>query len=410
MKKYTSLLLVTAMLLSCASCGSKDGSESVSGTTSAKTTTESEAAAESETVTEKETVSEAETVPGTSEISTEAPSKTSVNEKPAQASELSGLYLSPLYSARTAKWMTGDLDEVISEGMSGNNTFLQANDGKVNPLSLSFDSGKFRTSVPATGASAFYSGSVYEQNGRLWFEYEEFDSTAKDGSRYTCNINDTPSSDEKEDPRSKNIIKNMSEFNEKGLFFKRIVPDLSLVDKSMVLDILPHFFAPAGQKLPPTELYSSGDVLWHETYGAELAKTYTPGSDFTINYDMIKLLEEDPCSAYNKKESQNDKDDLVDYYVQNIVRLYGLPEDSTDTSTKLTFSGGKWEWKNCEGGLINNGSYQESEKFPGLIAIYTDETSKIKETDRGIFDGQATTLIYISDNKDITYPVLVKYE
>jgi len=403
-----------SILACCTSCGGSGGSDSTTVTTAGTN-------AGTQAVTE--TVTEAESVTTTAEALTEKPTTapqevsttSAVTEKPSELSALSGLYLSPLETMKISEWYTGDADDSIRKGLEQNNGSLQKGDSRTyNPYSLSFKDGEFSMGKSGGKTSVFYSGKVSEKDGRLWFDYENYNLVASDGSRSDAyNINDPEPEDKNNMYNS--VINNLKELNAEGLFYTRIVPRICTFDKLIQYDYMPFLYASAGTNLPPAELYASGGVLYHKTYGTELNGSYTPGSDFSVSYDQIKVQKEDPNSSYNKnkKKTQEEKDELLrNIYFSNIKKAYGIPEDSDDTSSEITFSGGKWEWKSSTGTLLNNGYYAESKNYPGLVVMGIDETSKNNDSqskEKYMSDANIL-LIYITDRGEVTYPVLLKYE
>ncbi|MBR4627829.1 MAG: hypothetical protein IKO47_09050 [Ruminococcus sp.] len=402
-----------SILACCTSCGSSGGSDSTPAA-SANTTAGTEALTEPETGTEPETT----TAPATAEKPTTAPQEVltapAVTGKPSELSALSGLYLSPTDTMKISEWYTGDADESIRKGLEQNNSSLLKGDSRTyNPYSLSFNDGEFSMGKNNGKYSIFYSGKVYEQNGRLWFDYENYDAVTSDGSSSdSFSINDPEPEDESKKKKFNAVINNLNELNAEGLYYTRLVPRICTFDKLIQYDYMPFLYASAGTNLPPAELYASGDVLYHKTYGTELNGSYTPGSDFSVSYDQIKVQKEDPNSSYNKKKTQEEKDELLSsIYISNIKTAYGLPEDSGDTSTEITFSGGKWEWKSSAGTLLNNGYYAESKTYPGLVVMGIDETSKNNDSqakEKYMSDANIL-LLYITDSGEVTYPVLLKF-
>ncbi len=413
-RKFTGLLAATALLTCCASCGDSGGSDSTPAA-SARTAAGTEAASEP--------------VTGTAPVTTAAPSSTAekpttaaqevptapaaVTEKPSELSALSGLYLSPTDTMKMSEWYTGDADQSIRKGLEQNNGSLQKGDSRTyNPYSLSFKDGEFSMGLNITKESRFYGGKVYEKDGRLWFDYESYHRVSSDGnSSDTYSINDPEPEAKNEKVKYNAVINNLNELNAEGLYYTRIIPRICAFDKLIPFDYTPYLYANAGNNLPPTELYASGDVLYHKTYGTALNGSYTPGSDFSISYDQIKVQKEDPISGYNKKETQEEKNNILNHYISNINKAYGLPEESNDTSTEITFSSGKWEWKSSAGTLINNGYYAESKNYPGLVVMGIDENSKNNESqfkEKWMSDANVL-LLYITEKGEVTYPVLLKY-
>lgn len=416
MKKYTSLLLVTAMMLSCASCSESAESEDISGTSAVKTS------AESDDVTQSTS---------TSEETTEKTTKASGKKKPVNVSELSGDYFwlyDYAYGNRFRFPITDGLDFLIEEQLFQNQHYAEQNGGVLNhpgTRAIEFKDGSFAYSCGIPGnLKDTYSGKFSVEGNRILFDYEQFYRKPRNDDEYTIDINAVPepydlekikkgTEEEKKAELEKSKLRlsydSMVELDEHGYFFSRFAPPICYSDKIRDHGFLPFVYASAnGNALTPSYLYQFGDLLGFETYGMSLDGDYVPGESFTLDFDQMNVFAEDPygyCS--NVKNSHEDIERFIDNKSESIEQQYGLDE-SENLNTVLTFNNGSWKWKNAEGGLINNGSYQESELYPGLIVMYTDSTSRKTKEQLKLFEGDDTIMLYIDSDGQIYHPYFIK--
>ena len=195
----------------------------------------------------------------------------------------------------------------------------------------------------------------------------------------------------------------MQQLNETGSYFQYVLPSMNYSDKWSDFSILPfiRYVNSAGyfNYEYPNPLYTVDDFLCTDAYGIELDGKYKRGKDFTLKHDLEDTLENDEQSYY---KGRDDAEELIDKTIERAKLNY----DCDDLETTIEFSDGEWEWFNADGGLINNGRYDESKDYPGLVMMYVDEDSK-NYPDYAI---NCPLWFYIADDGEIYYPGYVKMD
>ena len=239
--------------------------------------------------------------------------------------------------------------------------------------------------------SCTYSGTFTVENGKILLSYENFHS---DTSNYDINVND-------ELPKRNNVQDYMRELNETGSYFTKVTPRIYTFDKNISYITLPYFAEYSGGTIKREGenfiLSVVGDFICAPTYGFWLNGSYSRGSDFTIDYNMLSSYLDDPYSVY----SLNGRD-----YRDQIEHFFGDLKD-----TQIEFSNGKWTWTNSEGDIINNGTYLESRQYRGLIGMFIDKnskqaqsTSKVNQRSFEQYKKCCPLLFYIAGDGTIWYP------
>ena len=352
----------------------------------------------------------------------------------APVNELSGDYLCLFNMTRPFLPIDGDIDDHISSALEYNE---ENSEPFVKERRLRFEEGNFRYSqVSSDPVSLVRSGTFSETDGKLSFSYEQLEITYKSGDTNTLDINDEPSSydnnivrgisDASDEEYNREVrkkldsayIDKLKELNSDGGYAERFSPDFCVEPESKkssdnMFNCMPfiHSAVPRrassdaffGKRYCP--LYHFGDILGFETYGLNVSGEYVQGEDFVLDFDQLAVYEEDPFAQH--KSGSREGVSLNDISKQ-IRSDYELNASGGDISSAVSFSDGRWEWKNSEGSLINNGTYQESEKYPGLVVMYTDSSSKHDENSMGYQPGYLTLFLYISDNGEIFYPYFAK--
>ncbi len=146
----------------------------------------------------------------------------------------------------------------------------------------------------------------------------------------------------------------------------------------------------------------------------ELKGSYKKGKKFTVKFDPLAPISDDKSSIHNSIFNDMSKKELINYVIESdvpvnddrhiIQLMFNLIGDLGEG--EIIFDDGKWEWYNGKGDLVNNGTYQESKDYPGLIGMYVDEDS---ERYIDSYSHVCPHLFYI-DGKDISYPCMVKMD
>lgn len=312
------------------------------------------------------------------------------------------------------------IDEGIKYSMYLAEEYEKENDDEYNPHLIKFSGDEFLmpNSIGSNGIT-YYDGTFSVKNRKIKFSYENFINLKYD---FKININgetedgeslgiyediDDLSEQEKkklEDNMINAATKSMKKLNETGSFFKYVLPSMNYNDKWTHFSILPFIRYARGvgsfNNDYPNTLYAVDDFLCTDTYGIELDGKYKRGKDFTLKHDFEDTLENDELS-YNK--GRDDEEELIDKAIERAEHDY----DCDDLETTIEFSDGEWEWFNADGGLINNGRYDESKDYPGLVMMYVDEDSK-NCSDYALYT--YPLWFYIADDGEIYYPGYVKMD
>lgn len=291
-----------------------------------------------------------------------------------------------------------DLDKAVKESRAEAKNFKESNSCELAPYDINFSGESFSLSVPApsNGNLFLYSGTYSVKNSRLYFDYNEQSSADSYGNiTRTDRINDSSG-----DRISEAVISTMEELNKTGSYPTWFMPSPSASDRFNYIFVIPLLYTRRfnfSAKDCAFQLFAFEDILAAETYGISLDGSYKKGKDFVLSYDYIEMLTEDPYSYYSLR-SESEKESALDTYKETAKNAFS--SDASDTT--IEFSEGRWEWLNHEGELINNGEYQESSDYPGLIAMYVTEDSLVTEAPNDI----TLTLLYLNGGK-VYFPCFV---
>ena len=294
---------------------------------------------------------------------------------------------------------------------------------------LEFDADKFRMSGVFYDNKVIYSGTYTINDGKIIFKYEkchinesEFEcdidvsQLPAEYDKEVLNRNNSPvdyyayNNDEKQKMLVTLLYEKMKILNETGTYWNHVAPRLVLSEKAYDFSVFPFFVANVSgtskRKDSAFMLYPVDDFICVPTYGFELMNKYSHGNDFTVKFNMLHTFLDDPYSLWNLDDWENEKrigsETTADHYREIITKLIGNTDDTT-----IEFSDGKWTWINSDGELINNGYYQESDKYNGIIGMYIDDNSKKHE---GPYKSAQPLLFYIADDGTIWYPNWVKMD
>lgn len=418
MKKRIAVILAgTALFTSAVSCTDADEEYSSSLTLTAGSTT-----AQNETETEKDTeivlTEPEETV--TTRVSTE-------NE---YAQRPEGRYFSfygETYRRKFRFPLTYGLDFLIEEQLFQNQQYADQEKDALKAEGLKafeFKDGSFAYSFGSDMyPETIYSGNYSMDGNRIVFSYEQYYNKERSGEEITVDINDPPESYDKDKldngteeekkaedkkARRKFVYDHMAEMNEQGLYYSRLAPLICYTDRFNDFGMLPILFVgQATADRNQAELYQIGDLLGFRTYGMSLDGDYVPGESFTLDFDQMYVIANDPYGYTSKDRSDEETEKFFGSMKDALEKHYSL-EESEDLSTVFYFDNGTWEWENAEGNTINSGSYQESELYPGLIAMYVDDTSRLNEENTKLVEGYGTIMLYIGSDGQIYHPYFIK--
>lgn len=263
-----------------------------------------------------------------------------------------------------------------------------------------------------------YSGDYSKKGDKILFEYRNLTITSDGFVELSVDIDDEDS----EDRRTAAMIEKMSLMNETGTFYHACRPSIFTLDRYVEYNMYPYFNMRHNYNREENEaviLEHHGDFLCTETYGFELDGRYRKGSDFEITYNPYDAFLDDAYSPYYLDEW--DEEELDDRIYLFYVYYFGQETYNKNSDTTIKFSEGLWEWYNEEGELINNGAYQESEDYPGLIMMTITEDSALAPVD-GESDRFSNSeviwkqyssimpLLFYIDGGEIYYPGYVKAE
>ncbi len=313
------------------------------------------------------------------------------------------------------------IDEGIKYSMYLAEEYEKENDDEYNPHLIKFSDSEFLMpdSIGINGIT-YYDGKFSVKDGKIKFSYENFinlkygfkiniNGETEDGESLGIyeDIDDLSEQEKKklEDNMIHAATKSMKKLNETGSFFKYVLPSMNNSDKWSDFSILPfiRYVNSAGyfNSEDPNPLYTVNDFLCSNTYGIELDGSYTSGKSFTLKHDLEDVVRNDVQSHLLGYE--DNAEELIDKAIERAEHDYNCD----DIETTIEFSDGEWEWFNADGGLINNGRYDESKDYPGLIMMYVDEDSK-NCPDYALYT--YPLWFYIADDGEIYYPGYVKMD
>ena len=196
----------------------------------------------------------------------------------------------------------------------------------------------------------------------------------------------------------------LQELNKTGTYFNKVSARIMKSDKVNSPGILPIFSvrSPGIMKRrdTPFMLCPVDDFICVETYGMKLDGSYRKGKNFTVNFDPMAPYYDDAYSNYNlEPDSRGRNDEMYQTYLE---RFFAGSRDTT-----ITFSNGKWTWKNGAGEIVNNGYYMESDEHPGLIGMFIGEDSAHNDKN---YQMVCPLLFYIAGDGTIWYPNWVKMD
>ncbi|MBE6826512.1 MAG: hypothetical protein E7511_06490 [Ruminococcus sp.] len=263
----------------------------------------------------------------------------------------------------------------------------------------------FSIATYRSSACAIYDGHYEINGGRVCFSYESY-TNGNDPNAQVIRI------DEPKDDRSwKAISERLLNMNEFGTYCEPCMPKVYGIDRFPVQGVYPIMIERNVTRKAEEEdvaLEHHGEFLCVETYGFEL-DTYTKGEAFSITYNPERTILLDEYSRYNMEGWD---EAAIDKQLGRYCSFFGQDESAIGEDTTLEFSDGHWEWYNSDGGLINNGIYQESQDYPGFIMMSVEENSVAVDTDqeKATFTHCMPLLFYIAEDGEIYYPAFVRAE
>lgn len=310
-----------------------------------------------------------------------------------------GLYIETenLYLNSNFDFNSKSLDEYLS-------SVPQAENAK----QIFLGNGSFRITEYDNMYSTEYEGEYEIADGKIEFEYEKFTSDST-GEVLSVGI------DEKDVSRAEYApieqMKSMNETNGYAFTVKGANCASSMSDRLYPDNLaqLPMFSSFRTTFEKPYTLFTDGRIIYTETYGAELADSYTIGEPFEISYNYMEYYTTDEFSRYSTAP-EGQKEQLLEHVQISLGDIYGVAySDVSDSETSIKFSNGEWVWYNKDSAVINNGRYQESPLYGGMIVMYVTDESKVSD-----FDGKAELnkqgmFFCIRDNR-ICYPAFIKTE
>lgn len=318
------------------------------------------------------------------------------------------------------------IDEGIRYSIDNAKEFQEEHDEEYNPWVIGFSGDKFVMPNQMNKDWTYYDGIFSIKNGAIKFSYEDYIAPKKD---MKVNINDKVEYDkdivsgksdkldgltveekkelikkEQEKIASAAAIDQMEKLNEYGSYCKYAVPAMNMSDKFTDFAILPFIRYTSGTRMDidrPNTLKTVDKFLCTDTYGIELNGNYKKGKSFTLKHDIEETMKKDEQSEY---QYSSDPDEWFDRKAKTATANYHYCDDFNST---IEFSDGEWEWYNADDELLNNGKYEESKDYPGLIKMYIDEDSE-KHPDHALV--LYPLWFYIADDGEIYYPAFVKVE
>lgn len=317
------------------------------------------------------------------------------------------------------------IDEGIKYSIDNAKEFQEETDAEYSPYVIKFSGNKFVMPYDRRYDGAFYDGKFSVKNGAIKFSYENYIATGND---YKVNINDKVEYDddildrasdkldgltgeekkelikkEQEKRASAAVIERMQKLNKTGAYWKFAAPSMNADDKWNDFAVFPFIRTTKGVDINidySNTLKTVDKFLCTDTYGIELDGKYKKGKGFTLKHDLEDTLKDDEQSPYQWEEAPEE-------WLEKKLRRAEIDYNCDDLDSTIEFSDGEWEWYNADDELLNNGKYEESRKYPGLIKMYIDEDS---EKHPVYAENTYPLWFYIADDGEIYYPAFVKVE
>lgn len=323
------------------------------------------------------------------------------------------------------------IDEGIKYSIYLAEEYEKDNDDEYNPHLIKFSGNEFLMpngyyEHENVHAWDYYDGTFSVKDGKIKFSYENHIDYDKSKTNINCKsildmdvIKGTSekleglSAEEKKEIKKQEMekmnilltVEFMQKLNESGSFLKIVVPGMNCSDKWSDFSVLPFIrFVSPSVRIDydyPNTLYAVDDFLCTDTYGIELDGKYKRGKAFTLKHDLEDAIENDEQSSLLGGNEEKET------YLNRLIQIANSQYNCDDVETTIEFSDGEWEWFNADGGLINNGRYDESKDYPGLIMMYLDEDSK-NCPDYALYT--YPLWFYIADDGEIYYPGYVKMD
>ncbi|MBR3268988.1 MAG: hypothetical protein IKI58_09770 [Oscillospiraceae bacterium] len=283
----------------------------------------------------------------------------------------------------------GELRSTLNEG--GLNKMLSQIKTADYAETIEFKSQKF-TITPLHQAQGYrsYSGSFSVDDGEIHLKYSSALVYTKAKGEYTVKA-----SNNEDDP----VAYKLYDLGKSGGYYSNILPPVEGIRNSIDFKAYPvsYFNVNEGGKM---KLRCFDELLCTDTYGYQLKDSYRYGKSFTVTFDPVKTME--TCPYYFLSGTEKSQ---IEEQIEHRANFFRNAYKSDNTKTTIKFSNGKWEWKNSEGELINKGTYQESSKYKGLIALTTTSDSL---AGRDVSYSSVMPLMFYLTGKDIYYPCFIK--
>lgn len=284
------------------------------------------------------------------------------------------------------------IDEGIKYSIDNAKEFQKETNAEYSPYVIKFSGDRFVMPNRMNKDWTYYDGAFSIKNGTIKFSYENYIAPSND---YKVNINDKT-----EKVSIAAAIDQMEKLNKTGSYCKYAAPTMNAYDKWNDFTILPFIRYTQGTKMDidrPNTLKTVDKFLCTDTYGVELDGKYKKGKSFILKHYLEDTLAKDEQSCVTRD------DELPERLLERAEMNYHCD----DIESTIKFSDGKWEWYNDEDALLNNGKYEESKDYPGLIKMYVDEESeKCPDYAKNTYP----LWFYITDDGEIYYPAFVKVE
>lgn len=319
-----------------------------------------------------------------------------------------GTYVMVNYNFVKKELFLEDLDQALDDLIPVMQEYLQKDPLQSQLSEIILKDGAFEMKY----SFSTYKGSYEVVDNRLLFTYESvvFPEDYSDDASPMITV--TPADT---DGTYSELAKSFSTLNQTNTYFVRCQPQISGIDRYVDYGMCPVPILRREIRRTENEavyLEKHGKFLCTETYGLTLESDYEHGKDFSITYNLHDMQMDDEYSLYYTYYlAEKSAEDYENYWNLHAPQM-GFGE-SWKKDTTLQFSNGKWEWYNSEGDLINNGTYQESESYPGLIAMTIDEDSakanfdednRSAENTYRAYTNSMPLFLYIAENGEIYYP------
>ncbi len=246
-----------------------------------------------------------------------------------------------------------------------------------------------------------YKGTYKKDDCLLKLDYKQLNiiDNSKNAAKLSLSnrtINITDTEDDLDTPKDMDALDEMKTANEKNTILT--ICHFEARNNADWCGV-PFFLFDYDDKTTHHPIFKTGSFLSYEAYGTTLDGNYQSGKDFTLKYNPISVLMQNPYSNVHDITTGAINQERLNELKTSLHRRFRLQNDNSNFNMTIHFSNGSWYWVNEENQQIDTqGKYQESKEYPGLILIYGPDLNQIP------------AMIYIADDGNVYLPVYIEAE